>query len=48
MTGAIPFVTSTVLNMGWGGTIVKVPSGGELCALTVGANHYGVVTYVQQ
>ena len=48
MTGAIPFASSSTLNMGWGGTIIKVPAGGELCALTVGAGHYGVTTFVQQ
>ena len=48
MTGAIPFASSSMLNMHWGGTLVQVPSGQALCALTVGTGHNGVVTYVAQ
>jgi hypothetical protein len=48
LTGAIPFTSGGVLNLGWHGTIVTAPVGDVLCALTVGAGHYGVVTYVQQ
>ena len=47
-TGAIPFTAGSVLNLGYGGTIMTVPASGVLCALTVGNGHYGVVSYVQQ
>ena len=48
ITGAMVFVTSTNINIGWGGTIVTVPASGVLCALTAGNTHAGVLTYVQQ
>ena len=48
ISGTMVFVTSTNINLGWGGTIVTVPAGDVLCALTVGAAHAGIVTYVQQ
>ena len=48
ISGTMVFVTSTNINIGWGGTIATVPSGDVLCALTVGNAHAGIVSYVQQ
>ena len=48
MTGAMLFITSTNISLGWGGTIATVPSGGVLCALTAGNTHAGIISYVQQ
>ena len=48
LTGAVPFTSGSALNLGWGGNIVAAPVSNALCVTTVGAGHYGVVTYVQQ
>jgi hypothetical protein len=49
LTGPVVFVTSTVVNFGAGGaTITSTPVSNALCAVTVGATHEGVLTYVQQ
>jgi hypothetical protein len=48
LSGAIPFTSGNTITLMSSGTIASVPSGGVLCALTVGNGHYGLLTYVQQ
>jgi hypothetical protein len=49
ITGTMPFTSgSSISANGGGGTLFSVPAGDVLCALTVGANHGGVLSYVQQ
>jgi len=52
LTGAqgITSVIGTNINMGYGGTIVKVPSGKNLCTTQAGTNSAmtGVITYIKQ
>lgn len=49
LTGAIPFTSGSAVNIGTAGaTVAQAPVGNALCMLTVGAGHYGVLTFVQQ
>jgi hypothetical protein len=49
LTGVEPFTSGSSITMGYGGsTAMTVPSGNALCLVTVGTNHGGVLSYVQQ
>jgi hypothetical protein len=48
LTGAIPFTSGSQLNLGWGGNIASTLVSNALCVTTVGAGHYGMISYVLQ
>ena len=49
LTGVITFTSGSGIHLdAGGGSVVVAPAGDELCAVTVGAAHGGVVTFVQQ
>jgi hypothetical protein len=49
LTGAIPFTSGSSIHLdAGGGTVVSTPASDELCAVTIGTGHFGVVTYVQE
>lgn len=49
ITGAIPFTSGSSIHLdAGGGTVAVSPASDELCAVTIGTGHFGVITYVQQ